>query len=76
MRSCNFHVKKFENFFEKGIGPKGGAKLYHKNGADFEIQLSEKRIKEFGVNIEHKNQKLEDLDTKIDELKSHLKFKK
>ncbi|EJK5917419.1 hypothetical protein NLH84_004573, partial [Escherichia coli] len=31
----------FENFFEKGIGPKGGAKLYHKNGADFEIQLSE-----------------------------------
>lgn len=31
----------FENFFEKGTGPKGGAKLYHKNGVDFEIQLSE-----------------------------------
>lgn len=43
---------------------------------DLEIQLAEKRISEFGAKIGHKNETLEELTTKIDELKNHLKFKK
>lgn len=31
----------FIEHFSKGIGPKGGAKLFHKDGAKFEIQFSE-----------------------------------
>lgn len=43
---------------------------------DLEIQLAEKRIKEYEAKIEHKNETLGDLNTKIEELKNHLKFKK
>ena len=43
---------------------------------ELEIQLAEKRIKEFGAKISHKNETLDELTNKIDELKSHLKFKK
>ncbi len=43
---------------------------------DLEIQLAEKRIKEFGVKIEHKKETLDELLAKIDDLKTHLKFKK
>src|SRR5690606_30078450 len=43
---------------------------------ELEIQLAEKRIKEFGAKIAHKNETLNDLTAKINELKSHLKFKK
>jgi hypothetical protein len=43
---------------------------------DLEIQLAEKRIKEFGAKIAHKNETLEELTEKIENLKSHLKFKK
>ena len=43
---------------------------------ELEIQLSEKRIKEFGAKISHKNETLDELNTKIEELKNHLKFKK
>lgn len=43
---------------------------------DLEIQLAEKRIKEFGARIAHKQETLDELLAKIEELKSHLKFKK
>ena len=43
---------------------------------ELEIQLAEKRIKEFGAKIEHKNETFSELTTKIEDLKSHLKFKK
>jgi len=43
---------------------------------DLEIQLSEKRIKEYAVKIAHKNEALNELNSKIDDLKNHLKFKK
>lgn len=43
---------------------------------ELEIQLSEKRIKEFGAKISHKEETLNELTTKIDDLKNHLKFKK
>ncbi|MCU7613262.1 hypothetical protein N0B16_02335 [Chryseobacterium sp. GMJ5] len=43
---------------------------------DLEIQLSDKRIKEYGVKIAHKNETLNELNTKIEDLKNHLKFKK
>jgi len=43
---------------------------------ELEIQLSDKRIKEFSAKIAHKNETFEELNNKISELKSHLKFKK
>lgn len=43
---------------------------------DLEIQLADKRIKEFGVKIAHKNETLSELNTKVGDLKNHLKFKK
>ena len=43
---------------------------------ELEIQLAEKRIKEFGAKIAHKNETFGDLETKISDLKNHLKFKK
>ena len=43
---------------------------------ELEIQLAEKRIKEFGAKIAHKNETLDELNSKIDDLKNHLKFKK
>ena len=43
---------------------------------ELEIQLSEKRIKEFGAKIGHKEETLNELNTKIENLKNHLKFKK
>ena len=43
---------------------------------ELEIQLSEKRIKEFGAKIGHKEETLNELITKINDLKNHLKFKK
>ena len=43
---------------------------------ELEIQLSEKRINEFGAKIGHKNETLDELNSKIADLKNHLKFKK
>lgn len=43
---------------------------------ELEMQLSDKRIKEFSAKISHKNETFEELNTKIAELKVHLKFKK
>ncbi|WP_028123454.1 zinc ribbon domain-containing protein [Epilithonimonas tenax] len=43
---------------------------------ELEIQLAEKRIKEFGGKIDHKKETLADLTSKIDELKNHLVHKK
>ncbi|WP_234110574.1 MULTISPECIES: zinc ribbon domain-containing protein [Chryseobacterium] len=43
---------------------------------ELEIQLAEKRIKEFSAKISHKKETLDELHTKIGELKTHLKFKK
>lgn len=43
---------------------------------DLEVQLAEKRIKEFGAKIDHKKETLSDLNTKIEELKNHLTHKK
>ena len=43
---------------------------------ELEIQLAEKRIKEFGGKIDHKKETLSDLNAKIEELKNHLKHKK
>lgn len=43
---------------------------------ELEIQLSEKRINEFGAKIVHKNETLDELNSKIADLKNHLKFKK
>lgn len=38
--------------------------------------MAEKKIREFGAKIEHKNETLSELNSKIDDLKNHLKFKK
>jgi len=38
--------------------------------------LLKKRIKEFGAKISHKNETLDELNAKIDDLRNHLKFKK
>ena len=43
---------------------------------ELEIQLSDKRIKEFNAKIAHKNELLDELKAKINELQSHLGFKK
>lgn len=43
---------------------------------ELEIQLAEKRIKEFKVKKDHKTEALNTLKTKIEELKGHLDFKK
>ena len=43
---------------------------------ELEIQLSEKRIKEFNVKIEHKKQIQEEINAKLDSMKSHLEHKK
>ncbi|MBW8360181.1 MAG: hypothetical protein K0M63_10330 [Weeksellaceae bacterium] len=43
---------------------------------ELEIQLADKRISEFEIKISHKNETFEELNTKISELKNHLKFKK
>lgn len=43
---------------------------------DLEVQLAEKKIKEFGAKIAHKNELLDELKTKISELENHLNFKK
>lgn len=43
---------------------------------ELEIQLSEKRIKEFNAKIEHKNQVKEEAVSKLDGMKNHLGHKK
>ncbi len=43
---------------------------------DLEIQLAEKRIREYGAKISHKEETLSELNSKIEGLKNHLKFKK
>lgn len=43
---------------------------------DLEVQLAEKKIKEFTAKIAHKNELLDELKGKIGELESHLNFKK
>lgn len=43
---------------------------------ELEIQLAEKRIKEFGAKIDHKKETLAELNNKIDGLKKHLSHKK
>ncbi|SEG47930.1 hypothetical protein SAMN05421847_2432 [Halpernia humi] len=43
---------------------------------ELEIQLADKRIKEYNAKIAHKQDALDELKTKIAELKSHLGFKK
>lgn len=43
---------------------------------ELEIQLSEKRIKEFNAKIDHKKQMQEEINTKLDSMKSHLGHKK
>lgn len=43
---------------------------------ELEIQLSEKRIKEFRAKIEHKKEVASDLELKLDGLKNHLQHKK
>lgn len=43
---------------------------------ELEIQLAEKRIREFEAKIAHKNETLDELNAKIEELRNHLKFKK
>ncbi len=43
---------------------------------ELEIQLSEKRIKEFGAKIDHKNQVKEEAISKLDGMKNHLGHKK
>jgi predicted nucleic acid-binding Zn-ribbon protein len=43
---------------------------------ELEIQLAEKKMKEFGAKISHKEETLGELKTKISELKSHLGHKK
>ncbi|MDF0718902.1 MULTISPECIES: zinc ribbon domain-containing protein [Chryseobacterium group] len=43
---------------------------------ELEIQLAEKRINEFEAKISHKNETLDELNAKIEQLKNHLKFKK
>lgn len=43
---------------------------------ELEIQLAEKRIKEFNAKIDHKKQIQEEINTKLDSMKSHLEHKK
>lgn len=43
---------------------------------ELEIQLSEKRIKEFNARIEHKNQVKEEAQAKLESMKTHLDHKK
>ncbi|NAW50074.1 hypothetical protein GNY06_01250 [Elizabethkingia argentiflava] len=43
---------------------------------ELEIQLAEKKIKEFNAKIDHKNQVLEEVNAKIEGLTNHLNFKK
>lgn len=43
---------------------------------ELEIELAEKRIREFGAKISHKDETLAELNSKIEELKNHLKFKR
>ncbi|MRM94028.1 hypothetical protein D1Z98_03325 [Riemerella anatipestifer] len=43
---------------------------------ELEIQLAEKKIKEFGAKKDHKTESLNNLEAKIEELQSHLTFKK
>lgn len=43
---------------------------------ELEIQLAEKKMKEFDAKISHKKETLDELNTKIAELKSHLGHKK
>lgn len=43
---------------------------------ELEIQLSEKRIKEFNAKIDQKKQMQEEINTKLDSMKSHLGHKK
>lgn len=43
---------------------------------ELEIQLAEKRIREYGAKISQKEEMLNDLNKKIEDLKSHLKYKK
>lgn len=43
---------------------------------ELEIQLAEKRIKEYGAKIEHKKEALDELNSKIEGLREHLNFKK
>lgn len=43
---------------------------------ELEIQLSEKRIKEFGAKIDHKNQVKQEANSKLEGMKAHLGHKK
>ena len=43
---------------------------------DLEVQLAEKKIKEFNAKIAHKNELLDELKAKISDLETHLGFKK
>ncbi|WP_407533566.1 zinc ribbon domain-containing protein [Elizabethkingia anophelis] len=43
---------------------------------ELEIQLADKKIREFNAKIDHKNEVLAEVNTKIDELTNHLNFKK
>ena len=43
---------------------------------ELEIQLSEKRIKEFNSKIDHKKQVQDEINTKLDSMKTHLDHKK
>lgn len=43
---------------------------------ELEVQLADKRIKEYGAKIDHKKETLADLNVKIEELKNHLTHKK
>ncbi len=43
---------------------------------ELEIQLAQKRIREFEAKISHKNEVLNENKAKLEELESHLNFKK
>ncbi|MCL1668354.1 hypothetical protein M2T82_09815 [Elizabethkingia ursingii] len=43
---------------------------------ELEIQLADKKIREFNAKIDHKNEVLAEVNAKIDELTNHLNFKK
>ncbi|QCX54147.1 zinc ribbon domain-containing protein [Elizabethkingia sp. JS20170427COW] len=43
---------------------------------ELEIQLAEKRVKEYNAKIDHKKQTLADITAKIEELTTHLNFKR
>lgn len=43
---------------------------------ELEIQLADKKIREFNAKIDHKNEVLAEVNGKIDELTNHLNFKK